>query len=361
MKNRLKIGVITTNLIRIPPRPEDLPAGFSGAPEQIASVIMDGLVEKGHDVTLFASGDSKTRAKLVPTSKISLAKDPNVGFSQERRQYFPYELLGIVKAYQTATAKKFDLLHSHLDFPTAYFSGFFKFPTVTTLHSPFFGTRLDIMKNFQRSQYYVSISNAQRKPLPGANFAATIYHGVDTKKFKFNPTPKNQAVIVGRIHKQKGISEAIEFAKKLNFKLIILGSHQEDEYWQKKVKPNVDGRQIVYKNFLPQSEVIKIVSESKFFLFPLQWEEPFGLVLIEAMATGTPVVAYDRGSVAEIVKQGKTGFVANTPSQIIFGIKNIEKISRVDCRRHVEQYFSYQKMIDNYESLFLKLAKKTPR
>jgi glycosyltransferase involved in cell wall biosynthesis len=209
---KLKIAVLASNFIRVPPRPKDIPPQCSGAPETMASLITEGLIKRGHEVTLFASGDSKTKGKLVSVTKRATGTDPKIGFNPSR-PHVPYENLLISKCYQMAKKGHFDIIHSHFDFPTAFFSPLVKAPTVSTLHSPLSGTRKSILSHFKNSQYYISISDAQRKPLPDLQYAATIYHGINLKKISFSPVSKNYFVFTGRIHPQKGVKEAIEVTK----------------------------------------------------------------------------------------------------------------------------------------------------
>ena len=354
---KLRIAVLASNFIRIPPRPKDIPPQCSGAPEMICSIITEELIKRGHDVTLFASGDSKTKGKLISVTKKATGTDPKIGFTVSR-PHIPYEYLLISKAYQMARKNYFDIIHSHFDSLTAFFAPLVKTPTVSTLHSPLSGTRQFILNHFKNTQYYISISNTQRKPLPDLNYAATIYHGLNLKKIPFGKTSEDYLVITGRIHPSKGIKEAIQITKKTGSTLILMGSHGSDNYWEKDIEPQIDGKQIIYKGFLPQKEMFKIIKKAKAYILPLQWEEPFGLTFIEAMACGTPVVTFGRGSAQEVVKNGKTGFVVKNIKEAVEAIKKIGQIDRRECRRHVEENFSIKKMVDEYEKVYYKLAKR---
>jgi len=354
---KLRIAVLASNFIRIPPRPKDIPPQCSGAPEMICSIITEELIKRGHDVTLFASGNSQTKGKLISVTKKATGTDPKIGLTPSR-PHVPYEYLLISKAYQMARKNYFDIIHSHFDFPTAFFAPLVKAPTVSTLHSPLLGTRQFILNHFKNTQYYISISNTQRKPLPGLNYAATIYHGLNLKKIPFSKTSEDYLVGTGRIHPSKGIKEAIRIAKKTKSTLILMGSHGNDNYWKKDIKPQIDGKRIIYKGFLPRKEMFKIIKKAKAYILPLQWEEPFGLTFIEAMACGTPVIAFGRGSAKEIIKDGKTGFIVKNITGAVEAIKKIDQIDRRECRRHVEENFSIKKMVDEYEKLYYQIAKK---
>jgi glycosyltransferase involved in cell wall biosynthesis len=365
---KIRIAVLASNFIRIPPRPKDIPPQCSGAPEMIASQITEELVKRGHDVTLFASGDSKTSAKLISVTKKATSKDPKIGFipmlytaegktTGSSRFHEPYEFLLIEKAYKMAA--NFDIIHSHFDIMSAFFAPFVKTPTVSTLHSPLVGLRKIILDNFKKTQYYISISDSQRKTLPNLKYAATIHHGLDLKKIPMNLKPDNYLVFTGRIHPSKGVKEAIEVAKKASLPLVIMGKHGNDEYWKEKIMPQIDNKKIIYKGFLSQKEMYKIIGNAKAYIFPLQWEEPFGLTLIEAMACGTPVISFDKGSISEIVKNDKTGFIVENNDGIVRALKKIDQIDRGECREWVEKNFSIKRMIDDYEKTFLNIFNST--
>jgi len=354
---KLRIAVLASNFIRIPPRPKDIPPQCSGAPEMMISLITEGLAKRGHDVTLFASGDSKTKGKLISVTKRATGTDPNIGFTPSK-PHVPYEYLLISKCYQMAKKGYFDIIHSHFDFPSAFFAPLVKTPTISTLHSPLLGTRKFILSFFKNTQYYISISNTQRKPLPDLNYAATIYHGLQLKKIPFSKSSENYLVATGRIHPSKGIKEAILVTKKINSKLILMGSHGDDDYWKKEIQPQIDNKQIIYKGFLPQKEMFEIIKKARIYILPLQWEEPFGLTLTESMAAGTPVIAFDRGSAREVIKDGKTGFLVKNIEEMIKAIKKINKIKREDCRKWVEEKFTIERMVSDYEKVFYEILSR---
>jgi glycosyltransferase involved in cell wall biosynthesis len=354
---KIKIAILASNFIRIPPRPEDVPPQCSGAPEMMTSILAENLIKRGHAVTLFASGDSQTKGKLISVTERATGTDPKIGFNPTQ-PHVNYEYLLISKAYQLAQKNNFDIIHSQFDILTAFFAPLVKTPTVSTLHSPISKTRKSILSNFKNTQYYVSISNAQREPLPDLNYAATIYHGIKLEKIPFENYPEDFLAIVGRISQQKGIKEAIDITKKLGTKLVIMGSHGEnDPYWENDIKPQIDGKQIIYKGFITQKETFEIVKKAKAYILPLQWEEPFGLTMIEAMACGTPAVVFDRGSAKEVIDNGKSGFVVQNEQQMIDAIKDINKINRKSCREWVENNFTIDKMTENYEKVYEKILR----
>jgi glycosyltransferase involved in cell wall biosynthesis len=378
---KLKIAILASNYIKIPPLFEDIPQGYSGAPEKIMSVITEGMVKKGHDVTLFASGDSQTNARLVSVTQHATAFDPPI----DKKQYHEFEYLLISTCYRMAKEKQFDIIHSTFDTRSAYYSPLVATPTVSTLHSPLDDpVRQRILPHFANTQYYISISNAQRKPLPQLQYIQTIYHGIDTSAMTFSKTiDSDYMLFVGRIVPDKGIESGIVVAQKLKRKLYLIGSVNEtSEFWTELVKPSIDNTLINRLGYIPKDEVNHFYQNAKLFLFPIQWEEPFGLVMIEAMACGTPVVAYARGSVPEVIKDGETGFIVNSSDDDIRGewvtkktgidglceaVERIYAISENDyrqmrrnCRAHVEKNFTVERMVNNYEKVYQQIlqAKK---
>jgi len=211
-----------------------------------------------------------------------------------------------------------------------------------------------------KNQYYVSISNAQRKPAPDLNWIETVYNGLDLKLFPFSAKPRNHYLFLGRLLPTKGVAEAIMAVKRAKQSLIIAGIPNEGYYWEKKIKPSL-GKDIKYVGNIPYEKTYKYYGQAKALLCPIQWEEPFGLTFIEAMACGTPVIAFNRGSVPEVIKDKKVGFIVNSIGEMTVAIKKINEISRRKCRNWVEKKFSLKKMVDDYEKVFLKIFKKHER
>ena len=359
MKRKLKIAILASNLIPIPPRPKEIPPQWSGAPEKIISQITEGLVKKGHKVFLFASGDSRTNAKLISVVKKATFKDKNLKKFGERFWVHSsfFDLLLMSKAFEMAKKNSFDIIHSHFYnfLPAIFFAPFIKTPVICTLHDFLGGTRKKILKEFKKSVYYVSISRSQRKPLPDLNYVATIYNGVDLKKIPFGKKPKDFLVFVGRIHPDKGVKEAIEVAKRAKKKILIFGSHAENDYWKKEIKPKIDGKKVIYKGYLPEKKYYQFLREALAFVFPLQWQEAFGLSVIEAMAAGTPVITFKRSSMPEIIEDRKTGFLTETIEEMVERIEEVKEIKREDCRNWVKENFTIEKMVENYEKVFYKI------
>ena len=341
------------------PLEESIPPKKYGGIESVVSSLADTLVERGHKVTLFATGDAKTSAQLVFTAKKHLRGD-RYGW-----QEYNYPLLEIAKVIERAD--DFDIIHSHVDEFALFFSRFTSTPMVSTTHNPFDRrnkrrppSRLVVYDYFYPHPL-ISISKSQRRAAKiKGNFIGTVYNGVDTSFFKFNPNPKNHFVWISRFGHHKGPVEAIKAAKLAGVKLKMAAriERSDKKFFNQFIKSRLIPRQIYYVGELLSSGKQKFFAEAKALLYPIDWEEPFGLVLVEAMATGTPVIAFDRGSVREIVDDGKTGFVVKSMREMVKAIKNIDQIKREDCRARVEKLFSAEKMVTSYEKIYYEIIKK---
>ncbi|KKT22431.1 MAG: Glycosyltransferase, partial [Parcubacteria group bacterium GW2011_GWB1_43_8b] len=230
-----------------------------------------------------------------------------------------------------------------------------KVPTVYTLHDPIYPWRAEMFQMFASpNQYYISISDAQRVPAPDFNYLATIYNGIDLADVPFSEKHGDYLLFVGRITPEKGVAEAVEVARKTGEKLFILGPETTGSYWEEKIKPYL-GDQIRHIGVVSRKELYEYYKNAKATLVPIQWEEPFGLVMVESMATGTPVVAFRRGSVPEVIDHGKTGYVVDSVSEMADALKKIDRIDRRECRRRVEANFTTELMVNRYEKEFLRL------
>ena len=344
-------------IAQIAPLWETIPPKRYGGIEIMIDKITNELLKRGHKVTLFASGNSKTKAKLRSVFPKSL-------FEMKVDWYHRSQNL-INAANAFGAADEFDVIHNHTGDNGLLFSEMSKTPVLTTLHNVLPGSKQKssdeyiTMKYFSRKTNFVSISFDQRMHTDiKFNYVDTIYNGINLKDFTFNPKPQDYLVWLGRIHYGKGLWNAINAAKISKEKLIIAGNitcETDEEYFQS-VKPMIDGKQIKYIGEVGLKKKNELLSNAKAVLFPTIWEEPFGLVMAEAMATGTPVIGFKKGSVPEVIKNGKTGFVVKNDKEMIKAIKNINKIDRAECRKHVEKYFTVEKMVDGYERIYSRLV-----
>ncbi len=311
--------------------------------------LCDRLADSGHEVTLFASGNSETRAKLESVYRTSF----NLANKLSERERRHYNHLLISKCYNQA--RNFDLIHTHFTLLSSYYSGLVDIPTLISIHSPIIKEIKPFLKAF-RNNYYVSFSLAQRKQMPDLNWFANIYHGVDTKKFSFNPKPKDYFLYLGRITEEKGVHLAIAAAKAAEVPLIIAGgSYSSESYWHEEIEKNIDGTNIMYVGEANLEQKIKYLRNAKAVLFPTQYNEVFGLVMIEAMACGTPVIAWRNGSVPEVIKHRKNGYIVKSVDDMVKAIKMIDKISRQETRKRAEDFFSIEKMVAGYEKVYARI------
>ena len=338
---KLKIAQIAPLWFPIPPQKY-------GGIERIISFLTDELVQRGHDVTLFASGDSKTKAKLVSVVKKGLIP---LGATWQNFWWNPFN-----HSIAFEKASNFDIIHCHWGIMGAYFQKFTKTPVLHTIHvaPPKGDLRWEIFEYYKNDLSLVLISESEkRKPLFKFKNSWIIYNGIDISKFKFNPKPKEHFIWIARISPIKGTGEAIEIAKKAKVKLLLAGQIQPHhrKYFETKIKPELNS-QIQYVGELSQKELSDFYGSAKACLYPIDWEEPFGLIMAESMACGTPVIAFDRGSVKEVIENGKTGFVVKNIKEAIEAIKKIGQIERSACRKRVEDLFSYQQMVSGYEKVY---------
>ena len=337
-------------IAQIAPLTEPVPPQLYGGTERVVSLLTEELVSRGHEVTLFASGDSETDARLVSVTREALRLgpedvDPNLHLMLELSQVFE-------------RAHQFDVIHSHVDYYALPFARLVRTPVVTTLHG-----RLDLRglpSVFERfsDAPLVSISDSQREPIPGANWAATVYNGTDLAEFTFNETGGDDFVFVGRICPEKNIEGAIAIAQRTGVPLRIAAKIDpvDLEYYDSVIKPLIDGRQVEYLGELGGADKDQLLGSARALLFPVDWPEPFGLAMTEAMACGTPVLALRRGSVPEVVEDGVTGFVRDSEDDLVAVVDEVIHLSRRACRDRVERLFSVAVMTDGYESVYESLT-----
>jgi len=332
----MKIAMISPIAWRTPPR-------RYGPWEQIVSLLTEGLFKNGIDVTLFATADSITKAKLHAVCPKGYAEDPE---SHPK----VLECLHISEVFENAS--QFDLIHNHFDFLPLSYSKLVKIPLLTTIHGFSSAKIVPVYKKYNRSSHYVSISDSDRNP--ALEYIATIHHGINLDHFTFNPTPQEYLLFFGRIHPDKGAYEAIQIAKKCNRKLIIAGIIQDEAYFDKKVKPCLNDEISFVGNADPQKRDT-LLGNAFALLHPINFAEPFGLSVVEALACGTPVVAFNKGSMPEIILNGENGFLVSAIDEAVSAVKNITQINRFFCRKDAEQRFSVQRMVADYIKVYQKI------
>lgn len=326
----MKIAILAPIAWRTPPEKY-------GPWEQVASNIAEGMVKKGLDVTLFATGNSRTAGKLEYVSKTAYAEDNSLDPKV-------WECLHISNVMERAA--EFDIIHNNFDFLPLTYSRLIDTPMVTTIHGFSSQQIIPVYKKYNSNSHYVSISNSDRSP--ELDYTATVYNGIDRKNFTFNEKSKDYLLFFGRIHPHKGAYEAIQIAKKAKKKLIISGLIQDQAYFNEKVKPFINDNDIVYVGNSGPKQRDKLLGEAIALLHPISFDEPFGLSVAEAMFCGTPVVAFNRGSMPELIEDNKTGYLVNSIDDAVNAIGMINSIDRKYCRQWAISNFSLEKMTDGY-------------
>lgn len=341
LANRLRIAQVAPLYERIPPR-------LYGGTERVVSYLTEELVSRGHEVTLFASGDSTTRAHLEPGCPDALRL---IGKSE---QGVFLQLPMIADAFEGAAKGRFDVVHTHLDywaFPFAELSGV---STIATMHG-----RLDlpdlwpVYERF-RSTPVVSISDSQRRPLPSLNWQATVYHGLPCDLHRYSERPGKYLAFLGRISPEKRPDIAIAAARRAGIPLKIAAKVDvvDKEYFECQIKPLLAPPDIEYIGELDEQGKGAFLADATALLFTIDWQEPFGLVMIEALACGTPVIARPCGSVPEVIQDGLTGFIADSVDDIVEAIHKVDQLQRGNCREMFEKRFTAEVMADNYERIY---------
>jgi glycosyltransferase involved in cell wall biosynthesis len=348
------VALKTMRIAQISPLYESVPPRYYGGTERIVSYLTEELHRQGHEVTLFASGDSVTSAELVAVCPRSLRLNENCV------DQMAHHILMLEHVFQLADG--FDVLHFHVDYLHFLLSRRQPLAQVTTLHG-----RLDIpdlapLYQEFREMPLVSISNAQREPLPWANWQATVYHGLPECMYRFQPEQGTYFAFLGRISPEKRVDRAVEIAKRVGIPLKIAAKvdRADKDYFEATVKPLLDDSLIEYVGEIGDGEKDEFLGKAFAMLFPIDWPEPFGLVMIEAMACGTPVIAYRNGSVPEIMEQGRTGFIVTSLDDAVAAARMIPKFNRVRCREIFEQRFSARRMAADYVRVYERLICPQP-
>ncbi|WP_066363981.1 glycosyltransferase family 4 protein [Herbidospora mongoliensis] len=303
--------------------------------EQVTSLLAEGLVARGVDVTLFATLDSVTSAKLDGVLPRGYADDPSVDGRI-------WEALHVAHVFSRSA--EFDLVHSHLDWLPLAFADHCRAPLLTTIHG--FSGPLILPAYARAASAYVSISDSDRSP--DLDYVATVHHGIDFGAFPFSPEGGPGLISFGRIHPDKGTHTAIEIARRAGMPLTICGIVQDERYFEEQVAPMIDGDQVRFLGSVGPDKRGEVLGGGAALLHPIAFDEPFGLSVVEAMACGTPVVAYRRGSMAEVVDPGVTGFLVDSADEAVEAVGRVKTIDREGCRAHAEGRFGVDQMVTNY-------------
>jgi glycosyltransferase involved in cell wall biosynthesis len=317
-----------------------------GGTERVVHYITEELVSRGYDVTLFASGDSISRAKLVSPTKIATRLDKNCTDPQVNH----FTMIEMVDK----ESQQFDIIHSHIDylhFPVIRRS---KSVYVSTIHGRLNLPELQSLYNEYRDINLVSISDSQRRPLPDANWRGTVYHGLPTGLYSYNSHGGKYLSFVGRVSPEKRVDRAIDIAIQTGIPIRIAAKidNADRDYFEAKIKHLLEHPLVEFLGEVNDSEKGELLGNSMAMIYPIDWPEPFGLAMIEAMACGTPVVAFDNGSVKEVIDEGETGFIVNSVEEAVAQVKKIDSIDRLRCRQIFENRFSVNRMVDDYLSIY---------
>jgi glycosyltransferase involved in cell wall biosynthesis len=319
---------------RVPPR-------NYGPWEQFASLLTEGLVERGVDVTLFATADSITRARLVGTSPTGYSEDPALDAKV-------WESLHIAALFERAD--EFDVIHNSFDFLPLTYSGLVETPVVTTIHGFSSERILPVFEKYNERGHYVAISDADRRD--GLDYAATIHHGIDMSVFELEQEPGDYLLFFGRIHPDKGTVEAIDVAERTGMPLTIAGIVQDLDYFEQLVEPRIDGERVRYLGPIGPDRRGDLLGGGRALLHLVNFDEPFGFSVVEAMACGTPVIASARGSMPEIVRDGESGFLVGSLDEAVAAVRRVEGLDRAVVRASVERRFDVNRMVDDYLALY---------
>ena len=339
----MRIAMLSPIAWRTPPR-------HYGPWENVVSLLTEGLVSRGIDVTLYATGDSLTSAKLKAVCSRGYEEDCNTIPKVE-------ECLHISELFEQAD--EYDLIHNHFDFLPLSYSLLTTTPVVATIHGFSSPAILPVYEKYNDNAFYISISDADRAPT--LEYLATIHHGIDLEQFSFQEKAGDYLVFFGRIHKDKGAREAIEIALTSGIKLLLAGIIQDQEYFEKYVEPELMPGKVEFLGSIGPEQRNQLLGGAKALLHPIYFNEPFGLSVIESMACGTPVIAFNRGSMPELIQHGENGFLVDDVQQAITAVAQLNTLSRANCRRHVEHVFSVDRMVDNYLNVYQQIIDKTAR
>jgi glycosyltransferase involved in cell wall biosynthesis len=342
-------------IAQVAPLHESVPPKLYGGTERVVSYLTEELVRQGHDVTLFASGDSVTSAKLVPCSKKSLRLDP------ECKDALSHHMIMLDEIF--SRRQEFNMIHFHIDYLHYPLSHQLNIPRLTTLHGRLDLPDLQPLYRRFSNEPVVSISDSQRAPIANANWIATIYHGLPEDLYPFHEKPQPYFAFLGRISPEKGLDEAIQIAKSSATPLRIAAKVDEVdlEYFEKTARYLMSDPLIEFIGEIGEKDKGEFLGNATALLFPIDWPEPFGLVMIEAMSCGTPVIAYRNGSVPEIIKDGVCGFIVESQEEALQSVEKVKHLDRHLCREEFLERFSVRRMTADYLNLYEHILEKKDR
>ena len=334
----LRIAILAPISWRVPPR-------HYGPWEQFASLLTEGLVRRGVDVTLFATADSVTTAHLVGTAPTGYSEDPTLDAKV-------WEALHISAVFERA--HEFDVIHNSFDFLPLTYSGLVETPVVTTIHGFSSEQIVPVFEKYNAHGYYVAISDADRHE--HLDYVATIHHGIDLQEFQLQRAPGDYLLFFGRIHPDKGTVEAIDVAERVGLRLTIAGIVQDRDYFERLVEPRLDGERVSYIGPVGPDRRGGLLGGARALLHLVNFDEPFGFSVVEALACGTPVVARRRGSMGEIVQHGENGFLVETLGEAVAAVRAAKALDRAAVRASVEGRFGVDRMVDDYLALYQRVV-----
>lgn len=333
----MKIAILAPIAWRTPPR-------AYGPWEQVAANHTEGLLAAGHEVTLFATADSETSAVLAATAPRGYAEDPSLDAKV-------VECLHISHCMERA--EEFDLIHNHFDFLPLTYSRLINRPLVTTIHGFSSERIVPVYQQYDGHVHYVSISNADRHA--SLTYAATVYNGIRTADFTYRAEPEDYLLYFGRIHPHKGAHDAIEIARRSGHRLILAGLIQDEAYFSQRIQPFLNDTDCRYVGNVGPADRDRWLGGARALLHPIYFEEPFGLSVAEAMLCGTPVIAYRRGSMPELIRPGETGYLAHDIDAAVAAVGQLSRIERANCRQWAAANFSVEAMVKGYEAVYARL------
>ncbi|NNE36178.1 MAG: glycosyltransferase family 4 protein [Rhodothermales bacterium] len=335
----MRIALLSPISWRTPPR-------HYGPWEAVVSLLTEELVRMGLDVTLFATGDSQTRAKLVAVCPHPYSEDPSVDPKVA-------ECLHISEAFERSA--EFDLIHNHFDFLPLTYSGLIDTPVLTTIHGFSSPSIVPVYKKYNRRSHYVAISEADKSP--ALDYIATVHHGIDISQFPFAEAHGEYLLFFGRIHPEKGVYEAIQVAQRVGIKLVVAGIIQDQDYFHSRVEPYLDGDAVEYVGAVGPTERAEVLGGALALLHLISFDEPFGLSMVESLACGTPVIAFGRGSIPEIINHAENGYIVADVEQAVEAVAAVRSLDRSACRKDVEQRFSHSRMASDYARVYQDILK----